>query len=59
MTTKTTIDTITDDQIARLRTEAGEHGDLEMVAVCTKALRGDRKAIKECVDVIAEAEARS
>jgi len=52
----TTIDTITDDQIRALSDEAGAHGDLEMVAICTRALAGDAAAIAECVRVIQSAE---
>jgi len=52
----TTIDTIT-DEIRTLSDEAGAHGDLEMVAICTRALAGDAAAIAECVRVIESAEA--
>lgn len=52
----TTIDTITTDQIRTLRDEAGAHGDLEMVAICQRALAGDAAAIAECVRVIRSAE---
>ncbi len=55
----TTIDTITDDQIRTLSDEAGAHGDLEMVAICQRALEGDAAAIAECVRVIASAEANN
>jgi len=53
----TTIDTITTAQISTLSDEAGAHGDLEMVAICTRALAGDAAAIAECVRVIESAEA--
>jgi hypothetical protein len=53
----TTIDTITDAQISNLRAEAGNAGDLDMVAICDAALEGDEAAIKECVRVISDAEA--
>lgn len=52
----TTIDTITTAQISTLRDEAGAHGDLEMVAICQRALAGDAAAIAECVRVIRSAE---
>ncbi len=53
----TTIDTITDSQISTLSDEAGAHGDLEMVAICERALAGDEAAVAECVRVIQSAEA--
>jgi len=48
----TIIDTITTAQISALRDEAGAHGDLEMVAICERAIAGNAKAIAECVRVI-------
>jgi len=53
----TTIDTITTAQISALRDEAGAHGDLDMVAICDRAIADDTKAIAECVRVIESAEA--
>lgn len=61
----TTTRTITVTQIEALRDESGQAGDLAMVAICDRALRGtlpeslsrDRRAIAECARVIAEAEA--
>ena len=35
------LDDPTDERIATLRTEAGEAGDLEMVAICDAAIDGD------------------
>lgn len=55
----TTLDTITDEQIRTLSDEAGAHGDLEMVAICTRALAGDADALGECVRVIESAEANN
>lgn len=55
----TTLDTITDDQIRTLSDEAGAHGDLEMVAICQRAIAGDTDAIAECVRVIQSAEANN
>ncbi|MCP4967389.1 MAG: hypothetical protein GY926_19425 [bacterium] len=46
-------DPITDDQIDALETEAGEHGDLEMVAICRRARDGSKSARQEvarCID---------
>lgn len=50
---------ITPERVERLRDAAGEAGDLEMVAVCRRALEGDEEAVAECVRVIREAEAQS
>lgn len=47
MTTHTTIDTITDDQIETLRDEAGAAGDLVQVAICDVALAGGLAEIAE------------
>ena len=48
----TTIESITDGQISELRQAAGEHGDLEMVAICDRALGNDADALEQCVDAI-------
>lgn len=56
MTTTTTTVAVTDEQIGQLRTEAGEHGDLEQVALCDRALSGDDAARRECERVIEDAE---
>jgi hypothetical protein len=37
--------------IRLLSNEAGEHGDLEQVAICERALAGDDDAIAECIRV--------
>lgn len=55
-----TADTITSAQIRALRDEAGSHGDLAMVAVCSRALPtrtrpASRCARAECARVIAAA----
>lgn len=50
--------TITNSQIEALRAEAGEHGDLEQVAICDRAISGDDAAIAECERVIANAAAQ-
>ncbi len=42
--------------IETLRTESGEAGDLEMVAICDRALDGDDAAWAECDRVIGAAE---
>jgi hypothetical protein len=54
----TTIDTITDEQIITLGEEAGCAGDLDMVAICERAIDGDDEARAECVEVIRDAEAQ-
>jgi len=36
----TTTKNLTDAQISKLRTEAGQHGDYEQVAICDLALTG-------------------
>lgn len=46
-------------RIRKLSNEAAEHGDLEMVAICERALAGDAEALIECERVLAEATARS
>lgn len=53
----TTIDTLTDDQIRTLSTEAAVAGDMEQVQICDRALDGDEAARRECVRVIRSAEA--
>lgn len=53
----TNIDTITDEQIEALRSEAGSAGDSEMVAICDRALAGDQGEREECARVIADVEA--
>lgn len=50
-------DAIDNDALRALRQEAGEHGDLGMVAICDRALGGDDEAVLECARVIAEARA--
>lgn len=49
---------VTDMQIKALRSEAGSAGDLEQVAICDRALRGDDDARAECARVIADAAAQ-
>ena len=41
--------------VEMLRAEAGMHGDLEMVAVCDRALGGDQAALDECYRVLTDA----
>jgi len=55
----TTIETLTDEQIKTLRAEAGQHGDLDMVAICDLATGGDEAARAKVVKVIRNAEAQS
>lgn len=47
-------DKVTDKDIRELKEEAGKAGDREMVEICEKALKGDKKARKECEKVILE-----
>lgn len=42
-------------QVCALRTDAGEHGDLEQVKVCNRALARDPEALIECARVLAAA----
>lgn len=56
---KTTIDTITDEQIRALMTAAGSAGDKEMVEICKLALDGEDAERAICVDVIRDAEAQA
>lgn len=55
MTTKT----VTDQQIIALMTEAGEHGDIEQVTLCRRALDGSKTARRECQRVIVAANAQT
>lgn len=41
------------DRIEALRDEAGAAGDSAQVAICDRALEGDREALAECARVIA------
>lgn len=50
---------VTDTQIEKLSIEAGEHGDLEQVALCQRALAGDAAARAECARVIVDARGRA
>ena len=53
---------LTEDRVCRiekLATEAAAHGDLEMVAICNKALDGDEGSISECLSVLDEAAANN
>lgn len=53
-----TTSTVTDRQISALRAEAGAAGDLAQVRICDRALRGSRRARRECALVIAAAGAQ-
>lgn len=48
---------ISDEQIEALRRDAGEAGDLEMVAICDRALEGDEAAQARCAEAISDARA--
>lgn len=43
---------ITTQDVLELRAEAGAAGDVEMAAVCTRALGGDDTAWTECGQII-------
>lgn len=49
---------VTTSQIKSLSDEAGQAGDLEQVAICSRALDGDQAAWAECERVIADAQAQ-
>jgi hypothetical protein len=53
-----TMSTITDEQITPLSYESGVAGDMEQVAICTRAIAGDEQARVECARVIADARAQ-
>jgi hypothetical protein len=57
--TLTVPEQITKAQIRALSNEAGEHGDLDMVAICERALEGDAEALVACERAIGEARARA
>jgi hypothetical protein len=48
---------LTDEQIRKLRDEAGAAGDEPMVEICDAALHGDLSARQDCVTVINDAHA--
>lgn len=48
---------LTTERVDALRREAGQAGDLRMVATCDDALAGDRAALAKCAAVIADAAA--
>jgi hypothetical protein len=54
-TTTLTAATITDEQISKLCVEAGEHGDMDMVRLCRKALDGSKAAKARCAKVLNDA----
>ena len=41
-------------EIRSLRTAAGQAGDLSQVAICDRALDGDRRALQICAGVLAD-----
>ena len=51
-------DTITNDQIIILCTEAGMARDFRMAAICRDAINGDANARAKCARVIADAKAQ-
>jgi len=50
-----TTETPTAHQLQTLHQEASDHGDLEQVAICDRAMAGDAAAIDECARVLADA----
>lgn len=46
---------LTDDEIRSARTEAGAHGDTDMVKTCNLALDGDDHARSQVGEILAEA----
>ena len=58
MTTPRTLDSVADADLESLADEAGTAGDLRMVALCRRALRGDAAARAACASAIANARAR-
>ena len=52
------MENITRQTIRDLSTAAGAHGDLEMVAVCNRALEGDADALETVRLAIEDAEAQ-
>lgn len=50
---------ITNSDIRKLSNEAAEHGDLDQVAICERALEGDADARAECERVIRYARAQA
>jgi hypothetical protein len=59
MTTIPSLDEMTESldraQIRALRDDAGVAGDLEMVAVCERAIDGNEAARRECARVLRDA----
>jgi hypothetical protein len=52
-----TTDTISDEQIETLATEAGQAGDEQMLHTCGRALQGSRNDRLECAKAINSARA--
>ena len=55
---RTTAETMSDEQIAALRAEAYEAGDVAMASACDRALVGDGPALLACLSAIQNAEAQ-
>ena len=55
---RTTAETMSDEQIAALRGEAYEAGDVAMASACDRALVGDGPALLACLSAIQNAEAQ-
>lgn len=46
------------ERVEDLRDEAAAAGDLDQVAVCSRALAGDDAALRACIEAIADAQAQ-
>lgn len=55
-TTRDVLRQMTREDVKALRDESGAAGDLEMVKVCDRALRGSKAALRECAFVILNAQ---
>jgi len=53
------IDVVSPRKIKTLRSEAAEAGDMAQVAICDRAVDGDREAILECARVMADVAAQA
>ena len=53
-TTKFDRDSVTNEDIRSLHSDAASAGDEEMAALCEQALNGDSDAAEECIDALEE-----
>lgn len=59
ISTDSTSDTVTREQIVALRSEAKQAGDYAMADICGQALAGDEDSIRACERAIADAAAQA